>query len=268
MNENFATVYGLYEKQKELKLQTKAIGANGTYTFDEGYDGLHRVYVNVNTPVPVPKYQEKTVTKNGEVTADEGYDALSKVIVDVVETEQIIEPLTITKNGTYNLGPATDTDTFSSDGTYDIPVTLSDGTTISFKKSLKISQLSIEEDPRYTFNLRCIYNGYETVLERTLREVIGFDFTTDANGDAQLFAAVSTTGIQSLFVEIGNFNYDLSKVIMFVIEADRLAGTPYEGKFESGYVYFSDQLSTVPNLTDWQVTVKAPGFKMLSLIHI
>ena len=61
-------------------LQDKYITENGTYTADEGFDGIRQVEVNVVTE---PILQEKIATENGEYTPDEGYDGLSKVTVQV-----------------------------------------------------------------------------------------------------------------------------------------------------------------------------------------
>lgn len=61
-------------------LQDKLITENGTYTPDDGYDGIRQVEVNVVTE---PILQEKMATENGEYTPDEGYDGLSKVTVQV-----------------------------------------------------------------------------------------------------------------------------------------------------------------------------------------
>ena len=64
----------------EVVLQdTKTITENGTYTADEGFDGLRSVSVDV----PDPVLQNKTVTENGEYTADAGFDGLGKVTVEV-----------------------------------------------------------------------------------------------------------------------------------------------------------------------------------------
>ena len=86
----------------EINLQDKTVTENGTYTADDGYDGLGTVSVNV--PDREINLQDKTVTENGTVTADDGYDGLGTVSVNVPSEEPNIQPLTITENGTYTAG--------------------------------------------------------------------------------------------------------------------------------------------------------------------
>lgn len=63
---------------RKIVLQDKAITENGNYTFDEGYDGLGIVNVNI----PAPRLQDKTITENGAYTFDDGYDGLGTVTVN------------------------------------------------------------------------------------------------------------------------------------------------------------------------------------------
>ena len=65
---------------KAVPTETKTVTANGDVTPSAG-KFLSKVTVNV--PSPTPNLQEKTATSNGEVTPDEGYDGLSKVTVAV-----------------------------------------------------------------------------------------------------------------------------------------------------------------------------------------
>lgn len=81
-------------------LQEKTTISNGDITPDEGYYGLSKVTVNVETELNL---QEKTATVNGEIVPDEGYNGLSKVIVDVdaevIEIEPTLQEKSITENG-------------------------------------------------------------------------------------------------------------------------------------------------------------------------
>lgn len=88
--------------ETELNLQEKIATANGEVIPDEGYNGLSKVVVDVEAEVIEiePTLQEKSVTENGEVTADEGYDGLSKVIINV-DTEPTLQEKTLTENGEY-----------------------------------------------------------------------------------------------------------------------------------------------------------------------
>lgn len=80
--------------QEDPKLQEKIINIteNGSYTtvHSDGFDGLGRVDINVNVPIPEveePVLQSKMVdiTSNGSlnITPDDGYDGLSSVAVTV-----------------------------------------------------------------------------------------------------------------------------------------------------------------------------------------
>jgi hypothetical protein len=57
--------------------------------------------VNIPTGSGEITLQEKTATENGEVTADEGYDGLSKVIVNVQSEEAELNDIHIDHNGDY-----------------------------------------------------------------------------------------------------------------------------------------------------------------------
>lgn len=62
-------------------LQNKTITQNGSYSADQGYDGLGTVLVNV--PSQQINNQNKTITQNGSYTADSGYTGLGTVLVNV-----------------------------------------------------------------------------------------------------------------------------------------------------------------------------------------
>lgn len=64
----------------EPTLKTLTALENGVYEPSDA-DGYNKVIVNVEHPAPI--LQTKTVTENGIVVPDEGYEGLDKVIVDV-----------------------------------------------------------------------------------------------------------------------------------------------------------------------------------------
>ena len=86
----------------EIVLQNKTATTNGIVTFDEGYNGLQSVVVNVQAPAPEIRLQEKTTTTNGYVTFDSGYDGLQGVSVNVPQPQGTLQR-TITENGTTNI---------------------------------------------------------------------------------------------------------------------------------------------------------------------
>ena len=65
----------------ETNLQDKTVTENGTYTADDGYDGLGTVSVNV--PSKEPNIQPLTITENGTYTAEDGVDGYSPITVEV-----------------------------------------------------------------------------------------------------------------------------------------------------------------------------------------
>lgn len=262
MSIKFATIHGLCEKAKKIKLQTKTAKANGRYVPDPGFDGLSSVYVNVEHPIPVMNYQEKTVTENGEVTADAGYDALSKVTVNVPQTEArqpIVENITITKNGTYYAINATDNEIVNSDTTeFDIPVV--DGeTTVNFKKSQKIYNIELTDDSRYSVDLRFTMNGRPHTLKKSFDEIFKLDEELGS-------ASISSAKISDILVSeisAGFESWDLSKMIVKVGHAASLPEPYCNAGFEDGCVYFSDILSHMPDVTDWEFNIIGPGFDKL-----
>ena len=83
----------------EIRLQDKTATTNGIVTFDDGYNGLQSVTVNVQAPAPEIRLQEKTTTTNGYITFDSGYDGLQGVSVNVPQPSGTLQR-TITENGT------------------------------------------------------------------------------------------------------------------------------------------------------------------------
>ena len=83
----------------EILLQNKTATTNGIVTFDDGYNGLQSVTVNVQAPAPEIRLQEKTTTTNGYITFDSGYDGLQGVSVNVPQPSGTLQR-TITENGT------------------------------------------------------------------------------------------------------------------------------------------------------------------------
>lgn len=87
-------------------LQDMLITENGTYTADEGYDGLGTVTVDVD--IPDLELQTKTIAPTKEtqtVTPDSGYDGLSEVTVDPIPNQYIVPSgtKTITENGAHDV---------------------------------------------------------------------------------------------------------------------------------------------------------------------
>lgn len=83
----------------EILLQNKTATTNGIVTFDDGYNGLQSVTVNVQAPAPVIRLQEKTTNTNGYVTFDNGYNGLQGVTVNVPQPTGTLQR-TISENGT------------------------------------------------------------------------------------------------------------------------------------------------------------------------
>ena len=68
-----------------LDSSTATITENGDYVFTSQKDGLSRVDISVNVPVPVPNLQSKSAdpsTNIVTVSPDSGYDGLSSVTVN------------------------------------------------------------------------------------------------------------------------------------------------------------------------------------------
>lgn len=89
---NGQTVTKQLTEDGDVTVEALNVSQNGTYTAPAG-----KAYspVNVNVSGGAPVLQQKTATENGEVTPDEGYDGLSKVTVNV-ESESWLEANAIT----------------------------------------------------------------------------------------------------------------------------------------------------------------------------
>lgn len=257
MSDIFTAIYGLCNRVKKFIFEDKTITENGLYGPGEGFDAIRSVNVNI----PKPILQEKTVTKNGDVTADEGYDALSKVTVDVDIPKTIIEPLKITKNGVYETKKVTATQLFDgANCVYDIPVELDDGTTLNFMKASKISSLPANYNSDYIIDMQFTYQGSVVSVSCPIANALEVDrdFMFDAEGNLVIdFRVFNLNGLNEFFPF--TFDKDLSKLVLYVVDADAFINTPYEGKFESGCVYVSDLLSQSPEITNWRIYLVAPG---------
>ena len=99
----FDTKIRSIETGGNYQAKTVEYTTNGTRQIvpDTNYDALSEVNVTVNVPTPVPVLQNKTATQNGSYSADQGYDGLGTVLVNVPSQQINNQNKTITQNGSY-----------------------------------------------------------------------------------------------------------------------------------------------------------------------
>lgn len=94
------TLGGVKLIEKAPALQDIEVSENGVYSAEEGYDGLGRVTVSVETAPPA--LQDIEVTQNGVYEAAEPYDGLGRVTVSVPETIPALQDIEVSENGVYS----------------------------------------------------------------------------------------------------------------------------------------------------------------------
>lgn len=85
--------------EKEAALQDIEVSANGIYSAEDGFDGLGRVTVSVETAPPA--LQDIEVSANGVYAAEEGYDGLGRVTVSVEAPPPALQDIEVSQNGVY-----------------------------------------------------------------------------------------------------------------------------------------------------------------------
>lgn len=100
------TEYAATTVDVQPTLQTKTITENGTYTADNGYDGLSAVVVNVAVSQDDPVIQTLEVTENGTYAVPDGVDGYGVVTVNVPIPDGYVRPsgtLEVDENGTFDV---------------------------------------------------------------------------------------------------------------------------------------------------------------------
>lgn len=202
--------------------------------------------------------ENKTVTENGLYGPKDGCDGIGSLVVDVKPKNKAV---TISSNGLYSAIPKIATESFNeSTSDFDIPVILKDGTVVNFQKSHKISSVipaGLDEGDCF-IDFRIIHSGGTLSNSFPLK---GAFFTS--------YTETGSLGTLSCY-KLGELTHlDVALAIMYVNNSDDAIdefNEHFADKFENGYVYFSDILTTrleQQGFTDitWTITISGPGFE-------